>query len=168
MTTFKLDSQTEKNWKSGNVSVNEYLFEPVNNHEVILKDFCDESNFKIADFSNAIRNNVTNEDYLGHAFTLGMLEANDFQKRTPDDLKTFIERFAKGNWEDKSDTQLEAKYVLDLIAGAGTNQFYFISADKFDFAHPKNKNGAFYSYYHLIIWFNDKNAKMTVCQMAME
>lgn len=167
-TKFTLKSQTEKNWETGTVSTNEYVFEPQNNTHTLLKDFFTEENFKLADFSKAMRiNSAEDHDFLDHAFNLALLEAEDFKKRSLNDLTAFIKKL-RGEGINKEDLQPEIKYITDLLAKAGTGDFYFISADMFDLAHPKNKNGAFYTYYHLVIWFNNSESKISVCQIAME
>ncbi len=165
-TTFTLHTQTEKNWESGTVSTNDYLFQPQSNINTLLKDFFTEQNFKLADFSKAIRDNKE-EDFLGHAFNLHLLEAEDFKKRSLNDMSAFIKKLS-GEGIKKEEFQAQIKYIIDLLNKAGTQEFYFISANMFDLAHPKNKNGAFYTYYHLIIWLNTKESKITVCQVALE
>lgn len=167
-TTFTLKSQIEKNWETGTVSTNEYTFEPNNNINVLLKDFFTEQNFKLADFNKSIRNNSAKDhDFLGHAFNLTLLEPEDFKKRSLNELITFINKLS-GEGVNKADLQPEIKYITHLLEKAETNDFYFISANMFDLAHPKNKNGAFYTYYHLVIWITTKESKITICQIAME
>lgn len=167
-TAFTLKTQIEKSWETGTVSTNEYLFTPQNNTNILLKDFFTEQNFKLADFSKSIRNNSGEDhDFLGHAFNLNLLEPEDFQKRSLNELTAFIKKLS-GEGINKADLQPEIKYITDLLTKAETSNFYFISAGMFDLAHPKNKNGAFYTYYHLVIWFNNNESKITVCQIAME
>lgn len=167
-TTFKLQTQIEKNWETGAVSTNGYLFEPQNNTDTLLKDFFTEQNFRLADFSKAMRNNSGEDhDFLGHAFNLHLLEPTDFQKKSLSELTALMKKLS-GEGINKEDLQPEIKYITDLLASAGTTDFYFISAGMFDLAHAKNKNGAFYTYYHLVIWLNNSESKITVCQIAME
>ncbi len=165
-TTFTIKTQTEKNWESGTVSTNEYVFAPQNNSDTILKDFFTEENFKLSDFNKAIRDKLS-DDFLGHAFNLHLLEPGDFQKRSLNDLTAFMKKLS-GEGIKTEELQPEIKYISDLLTSAGTSEFYFISANMFDLAHPKNKNGAFYAYYHLVIWFNSQESKITVCQIATE
>ncbi|MEO6302951.1 MAG: hypothetical protein ABIP51_07245 [Bacteroidia bacterium] len=165
-TTFTLKTQTEKNWESGTVSINEYIFDPQNNIDIVLRDFFTEENFKLADFNKALRDK-SGDDFLGHAFNLHLLEPDDFKKRSLNDLTAFMKKLS-GEGIKTEAFQPEIKYITNLLATAGTTEFYIISANMFDLAHPKNKNGAFYTYYHLVIWFNSKESKITVCQIAME
>jgi len=168
LTVFTLKTQNEKTWESGTVSTNEYLFEPQSNTDTVLKDFFTEQNFKLADFSTSIRNNSSQDhDFLGHAFNLSLLEPTDLKKRSLNELIAFINKLS-GEGIKKEEFLPEIKYITELLASAGTNDFYFISANMFDLSHPKNKNGAFYTYYHLVSWFNIKESKIIVCQLAKE
>jgi hypothetical protein len=168
LTTFTLKTQVEKNWETGTVSTNTYLFEPQNNIDTLFRDFFTEQNFKLADFNRSMQNNSDEDnEFLGHAFNLNLLEPADFQKRSLNELTAFIKKLS-GEGIKKEDLEPEIKYITNLLASAGTTDLYFISANMFDLAHPKNKNGAFYTYYHLVIWFNDNDSTITVCQIAME